>query len=647
MNSRGFYNRSRPGEKPTNKLLRRFSFPFIYTTMVLTILLTINLTGTIRYVKANNLNPVIPYTSWAGASNTIQKCIDLCAYGDTIYIANGVYREVLRLKAGIKMTGEDKSNTIIESPPDGVVALIVLLGDCKIENISIINSFSTGAIYLIYVSYPGKEQKNIEIINCILKSTKYCFYMDDGLIKNCILESNHIILETGVLNANAYITIENCVLKLATEGKGFIDSFDLGQFFHLKNNIFIYSGDYERVRYEYIISFGQRPTIKIENNLFYQRGIISPYPGGTDLNIKLRMYPGDMVRNNVFMYTDTDTTKRTGIYISGFTDVAPVFTNNLVYGFHYAIANPFPNSKVHNNAFWQTAEIISGVQPNVYYENITAEPMFMRSVDSGYAKTDFRLQANSPLIDAGDSTLLDPDGSRSDIGVYGGPGGWSYTYTDLAPRVPKNVMLNQTGVPGEYILKWSKNHEADFLRYEVYSDTVPGFSADTTKMVYVLSDTMQTIQTDTLTGGSRYYKIRSIDRGWHRSEASAEAGIITIAGEGKREQSVKTEGWKLYQNYPNPFNPSTTIEYELESRSRVKIEIYNSMGELVQTAEDSEKEAGYHSVNVTMGAESGRGYSNDAAGRFASGIYIYTINVVESESGIPVYRESKKMILLR
>jgi hypothetical protein len=465
--------------------------------------------------------------------------------------------------------------------------------------------------------------------------------MNDGLIKNCFLENNYRILSASVTTEYAYLTIENCIFRLLRDGENFIYSYGSGQFITIKNSIFTYEGDYQRRMYEYIHA-RVRPLLKIENNVFYQRGIIRE-----QLNIKLRMYPGDTVRNNVFICSDIDTVKRTCIYMSGFADDPPVFTNNLVYGFHYAIANPFPNSEVHNNAFWQTAEIISGETPNVYYENITAEPMFMRSVDSGYTKTDFRLQANSPLIDAGESTLRDPDGSRSDIGVFGGPGGWSYTYTDLAPRVPKNVRLNQTGTPGEYELKWSKNHEADFLRYEVYSDTIPGFSADTTKIVYILSDTIQTIQTDTITGGSRYYKIRSIDRGWHRSEASAEAGIITIAGEGKREQSVKTEGWKLYQNYPNPFNPSTTIEYKLESRSRVKIEIYNSMGELVQIAEDREQEAGYHTVNVTMGGDSGRGYSSDAAGRFASGIYIYTINVVESESGIPVYRESKKMILLR
>ncbi len=36
---------------------------------------------------------------------------------------------------------------------------------------------------------------------------------------------------------------------------------------------------------------------------------------------------------------------------------------------------------------------------------------------------DFHLQMFSPLIDAGDPNILDLDGSRSDIGLFGGPYG--------------------------------------------------------------------------------------------------------------------------------------------------------------------------------------------------------------------------------
>ncbi len=61
--------------------------------------------------------------------------------------------------------------------------------------------------------------------------------------------------------------------------------------------------------------------------------------------------------------------------------------------------------------------------------------------DGDCAGDDLRLSAGSPLIDAGDPTLTDPDGSRSDIGAYGGPGAaalsgtWGDTGdTEVAPE---------------------------------------------------------------------------------------------------------------------------------------------------------------------------------------------------------------------
>ncbi len=42
-------------------------------------------------------------------------------------------------------------------------------------------------------------------------------------------------------------------------------------------------------------------------------------------------------------------------------------------------------------------------------------------VDPQFLDGDYHLEADSPLVDAGDSTIVDPDGSASDIGVFGGP----------------------------------------------------------------------------------------------------------------------------------------------------------------------------------------------------------------------------------
>lgn len=54
------------------------------------------------------------------------------------------------------------------------------------------------------------------------------------------------------------------------------------------------------------------------------------------------------------------------------------------------------------------------------HDTVDLSPGFVDAPD------DFRLQANSPLIDAGDPDhdREDPDGSRNDIGMYGGREGW-------------------------------------------------------------------------------------------------------------------------------------------------------------------------------------------------------------------------------
>ena len=47
-------------------------------------------------------------------------------------------------------------------------------------------------------------------------------------------------------------------------------------------------------------------------------------------------------------------------------------------------------------------------------ELLRGDPLFRSAVD-------FRLQSGSPVVDAGDSGRTDSDGTRSDIGLTGGP----------------------------------------------------------------------------------------------------------------------------------------------------------------------------------------------------------------------------------
>ena len=90
--------------------------------------------------------------------------------------------------------------------------------------------------------------------------------------------------------------------------------------------------------------------------------------------------------------------------------------------------------------------------------------------------------------------------------------------------------------------------------------------------------------------------------------------------------------YALYQNYPNPFNPTTTIRFALPTAGHVRLEVYNILGQIVETLIDDNLGVGYHTL-VWDG--------DDAMGRpVASGIYFY--RVVSGN-----YTQSRKMVLVK
>ncbi|MEO8664011.1 MAG: T9SS type A sorting domain-containing protein [Ignavibacteria bacterium] len=87
------------------------------------------------------------------------------------------------------------------------------------------------------------------------------------------------------------------------------------------------------------------------------------------------------------------------------------------------------------------------------------------------------------------------------------------------------------------------------------------------------------------------------------------------------------EQFSLSQNYPNPFNPVTVISYTLPFSSKVKLRVYNLLGEEVHTLVDQKQNAGSYRVEF-------------AASDLASGIYFYSL---EADN----FKEVKRMVLLK
>ena len=94
------------------------------------------------------------------------------------------------------------------------------------------------------------------------------------------------------------------------------------------------------------------------------------------------------------------------------------------------------------------------------------------------------------------------------------------------------------------------------------------------------------------------------------------AGQFALRG---TAQGPRPHGVGLGQNYPNPFNPATVIPYQLAAPARVRLEVFNVLGQPVATLVEGEQAAGEHVA---------RWDGTDAAGRpAASGLYFYRLTV--------------------
>jgi len=87
------------------------------------------------------------------------------------------------------------------------------------------------------------------------------------------------------------------------------------------------------------------------------------------------------------------------------------------------------------------------------------------------------------------------------------------------------------------------------------------------------------------------------------------------------------EHFHLSQNFPNPFNPITEIKYALPKDCKVRLEVYNILGQRVAGLVDGKQKAGYKTARWD-------------ATSFSSGIYFYRLQAGD-------FVQTRKMVLLK
>ncbi len=559
--------------------------------------------ATIRYVsKTGTSTP--PYTSWETAATSIQLCINVCVDGDTIYVANGIYKENIVINTAISLIGSSMDSSVIDGRSFATVSVDIQQPGVggSVENFTITGY---GASIL--------TEKVLFVRNCRLTQGQAGISISgiSARVENSIIEDVSIGSYCSCIADTCHIYITNCLIILDQEDSRGIQS-GVGGELYITNNILLFTGANSL---EPGISIGAPRKVYIFNNLISSFGQSIYFDTVIDTAF---------VKNNILSYGGSLNSSGNRIYVN---NVALVKNGRSIR----QSGSGFISSDY--NLFWENGLDLDGT---TYGDSDrVADPMFIKdTIPNPQLDFDYHLQAFSPGIDKGDPNILDIDGTRSDIGMYGGPFGETYTYQDLAPLAPRNL---SSVVDSNYItVRWNRNTEADTSFYKVYRDTVTYFTVDSTKLVSSSTDTFF-VQPNPHNVSRFVYKITCIDNQGNESKPSTEL-VVNITG--IEDYPQLTTNYQLYQNYPNPFNPSTKIGYQLKERAYVKLMVYDIKGELVSVLVNKEQNEGYYEVEFSTHNP------QPTTNNLASGIYLYRIEVI-GEGKIPVYTEMKKMILIK
>jgi len=289
----------------------------------------------------------------------------------------------------------------------------------------------------------------------------------------------------------------------------------------------------------------------------------------------------DLIICNCVFYDDND------IYLhlvggDDYGDIDVVSYNNIFYSSYCALVAASSVDAGFNLAF----------STSTYYmgdDVITSDPL-MNDPDNG----DFTLAINSPCIDAGGDEFecqylpeYDPDGTTPDIGAY---------YYDHIPGAP--YLQSITWVNSHPKLTWTPPSDADIQKYLV-SKTYTNPSGSNTWIIDVglvtswidNGITFSKFGTTTAT-----YKVKAVDNVDQESAYSISRSVRGIGPFWKPVVEELPDTYALHGAYPNPFNPTTTIQFDIPSETKVLIELYDLLGQKVCTLVQTNYQPGFHSV---------------------------------------------------
>jgi len=532
-----------------------------------------------------------PYSSWETAADSVHDAVAAADPGDTVFISSGEYEGPVLVNpedCPIALIGAGMDSTHLVTPLEQ--NLITFGGDTYVQGLQ----FSTVRSYAALTTFVAGADITVE--ECRFAGTGYGILpvACDVIVRDCVFQNLQFSGIAEPFSVNRSTEVANCLFKDMYVEPVNIET----QHVVIKNNIVANTCEYPAFKL-YVAEGGY---VSITNNVIY-----------------------DICSGGMLMFVVDDTTSRVE---NNTLDNPTSYHNwdpaiNVATSFDWRIFNNSITKadngirlagdrhlSVHYSNFWNIAALDAYVAPgyngsiDTSYGILHDDPMFLDS-------TDFHLQAFSPLIDAGDPNILDVDGSRSDIGCYGGPGGCSYVYLDLAPKIPDSLTASVDSV-GIHMV-WRANYEADFNRHQIFRDTVSGFSPSIFNMI-AEPETSFYLDSDINPNTSYYYRLTSVDNQGNVSDYSTELAVLPTGFAWDDDGAVVPKYSVIESAFPNPFNSNVTIVYSASNLGpqppEIKLVLYDIQGREVKTLVDERKRAGTYRVTWDGRDEKGQPVSS-------------------------------------
>ena len=408
--------------------------PKIFLPLLLSFLILNSslLISTVRYVSPTG-SSTPPYTSWETAADSIMECINISVFGDTIYVANGTYKEQVVMIPGLSLIGAGMDSCMIDFEITGIAIQVVENCLLKGFNILVLSNINT-------IGISGSGNNSLITLNNVTNASQAIYISNSNhtVYKNILND----IRTRGINIFNSNSLVAGNIINTNTDfGSGVhIEAFDISYTPTIDSNIIESAGD------GIFIAFGSKPTIT-NNTIVLKGDYAKGYQGSyTDT---AKVFNNIVIANQSFPNSDgfintgvphqTHNNKVFGELGNGFvftgddSHLIQLINNSVINSNNGIINSGGQGINAHYNNSWNNDVNYSGFTPDS--TNLSVDPMIVNE-DSTKGDLDFHLQKFSPLIDAGDPNILDKDGSRSDIGLYGGPFGESYSYFDLAHDLP-------------------------------------------------------------------------------------------------------------------------------------------------------------------------------------------------------------------